>query len=155
METNAACPKIRRATAEDASRIAEILIFTKRVNYRRIFQNDQVSFGEMQVYPLAKDYLEHPEKLADVWVYDDGIVKGMLHLCGREVVELYVDSFFAGQGIGSALLGFAVAQRDCDRLWALEKNEAAIRFYQRHGFGLTGERKLQEGTPEYLVCLRR
>ena len=38
---------IRRATIEDASRIAEILIFTKRMNYRKIFQNDKVSFGEI------------------------------------------------------------------------------------------------------------
>ena len=45
---------IRRATIADASRIAEILIFAKRTNYRKIFQNDKVSFGEMQVYLLAK-----------------------------------------------------------------------------------------------------
>ena len=45
---------IRQATISDASRIAEILIFTKRMNYRTIFQNDKVSFGEMQVYPLAR-----------------------------------------------------------------------------------------------------
>ena len=39
---------IRRATIEDASRIAEISIFTKRMNYRAIFRNDKVSFGEMR-----------------------------------------------------------------------------------------------------------
>ena len=46
---------IRRATPDDASRIAEILIFAKRTNYRSIFLNDFVSFHEMQVYPLAKE----------------------------------------------------------------------------------------------------
>ena len=40
---------IRKSTLQDVSRIAEILIFTKRMNYRFIFQNDRVSFGEMQV----------------------------------------------------------------------------------------------------------
>ena len=52
---------IRKSTLQDVSRIAEILIFTKRMNYRFIFQNDRVSFGEMQVLPLAQDYLAHPE----------------------------------------------------------------------------------------------
>lgn len=31
---------IRRAQKSDASRLGEILIFTKRVTYRPIFQND-------------------------------------------------------------------------------------------------------------------
>lgn len=35
---------IRSVRVEDASRIAEILIFTKRMNYRQIFENDKVSF---------------------------------------------------------------------------------------------------------------
>lgn len=146
---------IRRATVQDASRLAEILIFTKRVNYRRIFQNDQVSFGEMQVYPLAKSFLDAPETLVGYWVYEDGFVKGLIRMDGTQIMELYVDSFFAGQGIGGALMRFAVEQCGCDHLWALEKNEGAIRFYQRHGFALTGEKTLQEGTPEYLVLLRR
>lgn len=32
---------IRKAVVQDASRIAEILIFTKRMNYRKIFHNDR------------------------------------------------------------------------------------------------------------------
>ena len=60
---------IRQAATKDVSRIAEILVFTKRMNYRRIFHNDKVSFGEIQVYPLAQDLLEHPEKLRKIWVY--------------------------------------------------------------------------------------
>ena len=52
---------IRRATVEDASRIAEISVFTKRMNYRSIFRNDKVSFGEMQVYPLADAYIHDPQ----------------------------------------------------------------------------------------------
>ena len=37
---------IRHAQAADASRIAEISIFAKRMNYRSIFNDDKVSFGE-------------------------------------------------------------------------------------------------------------
>ncbi len=97
---------IRKATTEDASRIAEISVFTKRINYRKIFQNDRISFGEIQVYPLAKEYIENPERLDGIWVYDDTFVKGFVHIDGTQIVELYVDSFFANQGIGSALLDF-------------------------------------------------
>ncbi|HHV31503.1 hypothetical protein [Caproiciproducens sp. LBM24188] len=62
---------IRNATEKDASRIAEILIFSKRVAYRSIFQNDKVSFGEMQVLPLAMEYIKNPELLEHIFVYDD------------------------------------------------------------------------------------
>lgn len=146
---------IRQATAADASRIAEILIFVKRVNYRRIFQDDQVSFGEMQVLPLALDYQQKPEMLRGMWVYDDGFVKGLVHIEGTRIDQLYVDNFFAGQGIGAALMRFAVEQHGCDHLWVLEKNESAIRFYRRHGFVPSEERKLEEGTTEWLVKMVR
>jgi len=61
---------IRQATIADASRIAEILIFTKRMNYRKIFCDDKVSFGEMQVYPLAQSYMDNPDKLKGIWVLE-------------------------------------------------------------------------------------
>ena len=44
---------IRKAEKKDASRLAEILIFAKRTAYRPIFENDYVSFQEMQVLDLA------------------------------------------------------------------------------------------------------
>lgn len=146
---------IRRATVNDASRIAEILVFTKRMNYRRIFQNDKVSFGEIQVYPLAKEYIENPDKLNHIWVYDDVFVKGMIHIDKDKIAELYVDSFFANQGIGGELIQFATEQRNCRRLWVLEKNADAIRFYEKHGFTLTGKRRPEEGTTEYIVEMKK
>lgn len=145
---------IRRATREDASRIAEILVFTKRMNYRRIFRNDKVSFGEIQVYPLAKAYVENPDKLEGVWVYEDEFVKGVLHIAEDRIEELYVDTFFENCGIGGELMAFAIEQ-NCRYLWVLEKNTDARRFYERHGFAVTGKRKLQEGTTEYIVEMKR
>lgn len=35
---------IRKAKVEDISRIAEILVFVKRMDYRSIFNNDDYSF---------------------------------------------------------------------------------------------------------------
>ena len=145
---------IRRATAQDLSRIAEILVFVKRIKYRPIFRNDAYSFGELQVLSVAEEYGAH-DILSQIWVYDAGIVKGMIHVEGTEIRELYVDWFFQGQGIGAELIEFAVNQFSVSFLWALEKNEDAIRFYQRHGFYRTDTKKLEEGTTEYLCLLER
>ena len=43
--------------------------------------------------------------LNHIWVYDDGIVKGMIHIEDREIRELYVDSFFQEQGVGRSVDG--------------------------------------------------
>jgi len=145
---------IRKATMEDISRIAEILVFTKRVNYRRIFKDDNHSFNQVQVLPTAEEYGK-PEVLQYFWVYDDGIVKGLIHIEEEELVELYVDSFFSNQGIGTALMNFAKENFPITFLWALEENHNAIRFYERHGFRLSGIRKPTMRGTEYLVHLER
>jgi len=146
---------IRKAEKQDIGRIAEILIFTKRMHYRSIFQNDKVSFGKMQVLSLANEYLEDLTKLDNVWVYDDEFVKGLIHVEGKRIAELFVDTFFQGSGIGSELIKFAIKEFDADNLWVLEKNKSAIEFYKKQGFSLTEERKPEEGTTEYIIRMRR
>lgn len=145
---------IRRANRADLSRIAEILVFVKRINYRPIFQNDAYSFGELQVLSVAEKYAK-PEILNHIWVYDDGIVKGMIHINGEEIKELYVDHFFQKQGIGAKLIEFAKQNFQVEFLWALEKNSGALHFYEKHGFFYSNIRKLEEGTEEYLLRLER
>ena len=145
---------IRKAEPKDISRIAEILVLTKRMKYRSIFNNDEYSFNGLQVVKVADEFKD-PELLDKVWVYDDGIVKGMIHLEGKEIAELYVDYFFWKEGIGSKLVEFAKEEFDVKFVWTIEKNEDAIRFYEAHGFKLNGKRQLEEGTPEYIVMLER
>ena len=145
---------IRKATLQDISRIAEILVFVKRMKYRPIFQDDAYSFNELQVLKVAEQYA-HPEMLDEIWVYDDGIVKGLIHLTGDEIAELYVDYFFQNQGVGAKLIEFAKSDFAVTFLWAIEKNVDAIRFYQAHGFHLTEKKKFEEGTTEYLVRMER
>ncbi|MCR5228738.1 MAG: GNAT family N-acetyltransferase [Solobacterium sp.] len=145
---------IRKARKADISRIAEILVFVKRIKFRPIFQDDDYSFGELQVIPTAEKYGK-PEILDHILVYDDGIVKGLIHIEKDEIVELYTDYFFQNQGVGSALIEYAKEHYPVSFLWAIEKNRDAIRFYEAHGFHLTDIRKFEEGTTEYLVMLRR
>ena len=146
---------VRQAETGDVSRIAEIFVFVRREKFFPIFQYEPYSFGELQVLPVAREYLDSPGRLQDVLVYDVGIVRGFLEMDGGEIKHLYVESFFRGQGIGGALLEQAVQARGASWLWALEKNPDAIRFYERHGFALTGERVLEEDTEEYLLRMER
>lgn len=142
---------IRRAEKRDASRIAEIFVFGNRVSFYPIFRENEYSFGELQVVPMAKKYEEDDELRSRTYVYDDGIVRGVIQVKGDEVEKLYVDSFFTGRGIGGQLIEYAKEKLGVRWLWALEKNTGAIRFYQRHGFVLTDEKVFEEGTTEYLV----
>ena len=144
---------IRKARANDLSRIAEIYVFNNRVNFYPIFKEEEYSFGELQVVSLADHYFKQEEIIKDIYVYDDGIIKGFVQMNGTEICKLYVDTFFQNGKIGARLLEYAVRQLQADHLWALEKNIRGIAFYRRYGFRLTGEKKFEEGTTEYLVQL--
>lgn len=140
---------IRRAAAEDLSRIAEIFVFNNRMNFYPIFKDVEFSFRELQVVSLADDYFRNI--ISSIYVFDDGVVKGFIQMNGTEIVKLYVDTFFQSEGIGGRLIEYVMKEFHADQLWALEKNDRAVSFYQRHGFRLTGEKKFEEGTTEYLV----
>lgn len=145
---------IRKATEQDVSRIAEILVFAKRMKYRTIFNDDSYSFGKLQVLPVAENYVESGF-LDNMFLYDDGIVKGLIRVEKEEIIELYVDHFFQGQGVGSELIEYAKEKYSVNFLWTIEKNTDAIRFYETHGFHLTDTKKYEDGTTEYLVMMRR
>lgn len=146
---------IRKTKIEDLSRIAEIYIFNNRINYFPIFNDESFSFGELQVVSLIDNYFKNNEIIKNIYVFDDGLIRGFFQINKTEICKLYVDTFFQNKGIGNELIEYAIKEFQADNLWALEKNARAISFYQKHGFHLTGERKLEEGTMEYLVKLER
>ncbi len=146
---------IRKAVKGDLSRVAEIYVFNNRVNYFPIFGDESYSFGEMQVVPLIDDYFAKDEVLHNLYVFDDGIVRGFFLINGTEIVKLFVDPCLQSGGVGGRLLEYAVKELHADHLWALEKNTRALSFYGKHGFYPTGERKLEEDTTEYLLKLER
>lgn len=135
---------LRKASNMDISRIAEILIFTKRTTYRSIFKNDTVSFNEMQVLNEIEK-LSQPSALDNIYVYDDGIVKAMVKIedIGEKtkVSEFFVDPFFQGEGIGTKILNNVIEKSKEVFLYVLDKNERAIRFYVKMGFKYTGEKE--------------
>lgn len=135
---------LRKAGNMDISRIAEILIFTKRTTYRPIFKNDNVSFNEMQVLKEIEK-LSQPSALDNIYVYDDGIVKAMVKIedVGEKtkISEFFVDPFFQGEGIGTKILNNVIEKSKEVFLYVLDKNERAIRFYVKMGFKYTGEKE--------------
>ena len=143
---------IRPAAEADLGRIAEIEIFNYRLNFYPIFRDDEFYFRDLQVSTRSASLGRF---LDELWVYDDGAVKGFIRVHGDELCKLFVEPVLQSQGIGAALLAHAVDALGVQHLWALEKNTRAIAFYQRHGFLLTDQRRLEEGTTEYLVRMER
>lgn len=146
---------VRYARVGDIPRIAEIIVFGKRVAYRHIFRDDNVSFNEIQVVSMAGEYLASPHKLDNMLVYDDGIIRGVVnHMDHGEEIELcdfYVDPFFKGKGYGKELIRFFMeeARKKGKKkvfLWVLKDNLPARRFYERNGFKASGQEQLVDGT---------
>ena len=149
------CKNIRRATPADAYRIAEIEVFNYRLNFYPIFRNDDFYFGELNVKSEAEKLIADEEVLQGTYVWDDGVIKGFIIIDGDEVWKLYVEPVLQRQGIGSQLLEYAEEVHGAEYLWALEKNERAIRFYESHGFSPTGERIFEKDTSEFLIRMKR
>ena len=93
---------VRHATMEDISRIAEIIVFGKRVAYRSIFQNDYFSFNELQVLSIIDEFRANSSMINNFLVYDDGIVRGVINRMNKgdetEICEFYVEPFFKRSG---------------------------------------------------------
>ena len=146
---------IRKAEKRDISRIAEMIVFGKRIAYRAIFKDDIGSFKELQVLDVAEELSKNTALFESMAVYDDGIVKGVIAagVCeGKaEITDFYVEPFFKGEGIGKALIEYVISEMkllDVRKifLWVLEENIAARKFYEANGFRPTGETGLIEGT---------
>ena len=152
---------IRKATKHDLSRIAEIIVFGKRVAYRPIFQNDVVSFHEMQVVSVLEELKSCDVTLENMRVYDDGILKGVINykITGDEleICDFYVEPFFKGCGIGRALIQHVMEEAKLVSkkrifLWVIKDNLQARKFYEANGFVATGDTCLIEGTDKLDMC---
>lgn len=144
---------IRKATMGDVGRIAEILVYNNRRNYYPIFKDIVYSFQEFNVLDMARQLEKDPDLLEQTFLFEDLVVKGFVTVREEEICKLYVDSFFQNEGIGRELIRFAVEDLHATHLWVLEKNTRALTFYRKHGFSPDGDKKLEEGTTEYLLHL--
>lgn len=153
---------IRQADKSDIPRIAEIIVFGKRVAYRPIFENDEVSFNELQVVALYEEYHKNPDRVKGMYLYDDGIVKGVIKGHPEddktiEITDFYVEPFFVGQGIGTLLVEYLISQvreKGFQKilLWVIKDNVRARKFYEKNGFINSGKTRIIEGTGKVDCC---
>ena len=79
---------VRKAGLNDLSRIAEIEIFNYRLYFYPIFKSDEYYFSELGVPSLMQKY---ESGLDNLYVYDDGAVKGFIKIEGTYIAKLFVE----------------------------------------------------------------
>jgi DNA-binding MarR family transcriptional regulator/ribosomal protein S18 acetylase RimI-like enzyme len=144
----AADVRIRQAGPVDAERVADVFI---------------ASFGTLTFLPKLHTDDETRAFVAnlvmprqDVVVAEDasGIVGFIAMADGDTVEHLYVDPAHQRAGVGTALLVEAKRRMPAGfRLWVFQANEAARRFYEKHGLHvirLTDGSGNEEKTPDAL-----
>ena len=103
-------------------------------------------------FSAAPNNADRPERATP-----GGTMNGRLH-------SLYIDPDALGQGVGHALMSHALstfAAWGCERahLWVLEGNSRAVSFYERQGWQLTGDTKVDRShgpklhEQEMAICL--
>jgi GNAT superfamily N-acetyltransferase len=140
----------RLATSSDSVAVAELYLRARRAGSARgtipalVHDDDDVRHWVAHVViPRLECWLA--ERVS-------GPVVGMLVLEGDWIDQLYVDPDLTGAGIGAELIAVAKRRRpDGLRLWTFVSNEAAQRFYLRHGFHeveRTDGSRNEEGVPD-------
>jgi GNAT superfamily N-acetyltransferase len=120
---------LRPALAADAAPLAELFLAARERAYpampRPVHSPPQVRRWFHQL--VAPD--------RETWVAEvGGEVAGYLLLDADWLDSLYVRPDLTGQGMGSVLLDLAKGLRAAGfGLWVFESNQAARRFYRRHG----------------------
>jgi len=120
---------IRRATAADAGAAADVCLRSFGAalpGVRRAHTDDEVR-GWFRVVVV-------PER--ETWVADAaGTVVGLMVLGPGEIDQLYLDPDWRGRGLGDRFVALAQELFPSGlSLWTFQVNEAACRFYERHGF---------------------
>lgn len=154
---------IRRATSEDAARIAEVHIGTWQVAYRGQLPDaflDGLSQGLDRRREWWRNEIACPRSAShQVWVAEvDGEVAGFVAIgpahdrdvgpAVGEVYAIYVEPRFWGGGVGRALFAKAVAELRAQGfaaavLWVLASNERARHFYEVAGWRTDGAAKTE------------
>ncbi|MFT0846321.1 acetyltransferase [Actinomycetaceae bacterium L2_0104] len=102
---------------------------------------------------LASDYLPQ----VDLYVAElGGVPIGFAGVSHEKLEMLFVDALQRGQGIGSLLLSFVVAEGRVTAVDVNEQNTQAIGFYRRRGFAVVGRSALDDqGRPYPLLHMER
>jgi GNAT superfamily N-acetyltransferase len=120
---------VRRAVPGDAAAVADVWLrsYTAALpGVRRAHTDDEVREWFRDVVVPGRE----------TWVVEaDGAVVGLMVLGPGEIDQLYLEPDWRGRGLGDRLVGLAKERYPGGlSLWTFQVNEAAGRFYERHGF---------------------
>ncbi|MGA5143637.1 GNAT family N-acetyltransferase [Streptomyces griseoincarnatus] len=120
---------VRRAAGSDAAEVAAVWLrsFTAALpGVRRAHTDDEVRAWIHEVVVPGQE----------TWVATvDASVVAMMVRERDDLDQLYVDPAWQGAGIGGRLVDVAKERSPSGlTLWTFQVNEAARRFYERHGF---------------------
>ena len=94
---------------------------------------------------------------AELYVYEkNGKILGFVGLSDHYIAGIFVSSISQSQGIGKELLDYAKSIKAKLSLNVYQKNERAIKFYQREKFIIeAGNRDENTGEQEFLMVWER
>ena len=138
---------VRNAVPEDCCALGEIMALSFRSAFGGFISRetlDRCAVAENCAGLLAS----LPKEMTTLTGWVDGKLMGLLVYSkgpdgSAEIEAIHSLPESWGTGLGAAMLDFALKGRAAG-LWAFEKNARARRFYEKHGFAFTGERRISE-----------
>lgn len=139
---------IRPSTPADAARVVEIWNRAVDATHDFLTPQDRAAIGaEVEGFLPAA-----PLVLA---VDADDRPLGFMLVDGSHMEALFIDPDSRGQGVGRALVAYALASQPELTTDVNEQNAQAVGFYERMGFVATGRSALDgQGRPYPLIHLR-
>ncbi|WP_312685565.1 acetyltransferase [Brevundimonas nasdae] len=139
---------IRPSTPADAARVVEIWNRAVDATHDFLTPQDRAAIGaEVEGFLPAA-----PLVLA---VDADDRPLGFMLVDGAHMEALFIDPHSRGQGVGRALVAYALASQPELTIDVNEQNAQAVGFYERMGFVATGRSDLDgQGRPYPLIHLR-
>jgi GNAT superfamily N-acetyltransferase len=143
---------IRPARPDDAETLLAVQRDACLVAFAHIFPPEEYPFPDAEVLANWRTVLTDPE--TEVYIAEvDGVPVGSVSLGNGFLSTLYVVPTRQGTGVGTALHDLALERlraqgNDVAKLWALEENWNARRYYEKRGWALTDETRVVPFPPQ-------
>ena len=141
--------QINRPTKDDYPRLIEIWENAVRATHDFLSQDD--------ITRLRALILDQYFDAVDLYVWrDEGLnIVGFIGLQGQKIEMLFVDPRAMKQGVGRALIDFAISNHGAKLVDVNAQNPGALAFYQKVGFKVVGRSETDgEGRPFPILHLQ-